>query len=246
MTQLYGIIGNPLSHTFSPGYFTAKFQRENIPAHYKMFPLPEVSDFPALVASYQFSGLNVTLPYKETIMPYLDEIDPVALEVGAVNTIQFEGKKMTGYNTDVFGFEQSLLAFMGDMSKITGALILGTGGAAKAVAHVLGKWSIPFLTVSTSGKGHLSYKEIDSNVLNTYHLLVNTTPLGMYPNTISCPSIPYTMVNENNFLYDLVYNPEKTLFLREGFKRGAKIKNGMEMLLLQAEKAWQIWNHPVM
>lgn len=246
MMRLFGIIGNPLSHSFSPGYFTDKFRREGISATYQAFPLNKVSEFAELVAKHQFSGLNVTIPYKETILPFLDEIDAVAAAVGAVNTIRFENGKKTGYNTDVAGFEQSLLTFGKNISEINGALILGTGGAAKAVAYVLQLRQIPYLLVSSSGKGNVSYDLIDKNMLEKFNLIVNTTPVGMFPNTTNCPSIPYTLLNENNFLYDLIYNPEKTLFLTEGFKRGAKIKNGYDMLLFQAEKAWKIWNQPVM
>lgn len=241
MKKQFGIIGYPLTHTFSPSYFNARFQKEGIYAVYNQYPLENISDFQDLVKTTDFVGLNVTIPYKELIMPFLDGIDEVAQKIGAVNTIKFINGKMIGYNTDAFGFEISLLNLIGSPSDIDGALVLGSGGAAKAVCFVLEKLSIPYIVVSRR-KGDITYDQIDSTVWNRHHLIINTTPLGMSPNIERAPEIPYKMLNEKYFLYDLIYNPEKTIFLSEGLERGCKIKNGYEMLILQAERAWEIWN----
>lgn len=235
----YGLIGYPLNHSFSPKYFAEKFQKEGIDAEYRLFPLPTIADFVTLKNS-NLSGLNVTIPYKKAILDYLDLIDDKAREVGAVNTIKFEDGKTIGYNTDVYGFKESLQSFIG--AGFQGqALILGSGGAAKAVKYVLDDMGIDHKTVSRSGKD-MAYAELDGAVLERHKLIINTTPLGMYPHTEACPDIPYKEITEEHFLYDLIYNPEKTLFLIKGTERGARIKNGHEMLTLQAENSWAIWN----
>lgn len=236
----FGLIGYPLSHSFSPRYFAEKFKKEGIEdAVYNLYPLEDISAFEAL-KNKNISGLNVTIPYKETIIPYLDEISPEAQEIGAVNTIRFNAGRTIGYNTDVYGFETSLIRFI-DRNEVKRALILGTGGAAKAVAYVLRKLWIPFLYVSRSA-GDLPYDGVDKIVLDDHQLIINTTPLGMAPKVDTCPNIPYQYLSGKHFSYDLVYNPEKTLFLNNSSKNGAATLNGLSMLELQAEKSWEIWN----
>lgn len=241
MTKQFGLIGYPLSHSFSPTYFNTKFELNGIDAHYDTYPLEDIKDFIPLIQNNKFAGLNVTIPYKESIIPLLDEIEEGAKIIGAINTITFDNDKMIGYNTDVFGFEKSLMDFIESPKNITKAFILGTGGAAKAVKFVLDKLHIPYQMVSRKN-GDITYEGLTAQIFSEVNLIINTTPLGMAPNHNSKPQIPYQWLNKKYFLYDLVYNPEKTIFLSEGLKKGCKIKNGHDMLILQAEKAWQIWN----
>jgi shikimate dehydrogenase len=242
----FGLIGYPLSHSFSPGYFTKKFETEGVAAQYQAYPIATISDFNDLIQAIEFTGLNVTIPYKQQVIPYLHSLDPTATAVGAVNTIKFHNGKSKGYNTDVFGFEMSLLGLISSPSDIRGALVLGSGGASKAVQYVLSKLNIPFKLISRNSETHLTYSAIDQELMSQTNLIINTTPLGMYPDDQSKPQIPYHWLNKNYFLYDLVYNPEKTIFLTEGMNRGCKTKNGHDMLILQAEKAWEIWNQQEM
>ncbi|MFK7908246.1 MAG: shikimate dehydrogenase [Chitinophagales bacterium] len=240
----FGLIGYPLSHTFSPTYFSEKFYQEGIEATtYHAFPLPSIEDLPELIEKTpNLEGLNVTIPYKEAVIPFLDAISEEAEAIGAVNTIRIDkdGKK-TGFNTDVYGFEMSLKPFL--KSHHQKALILGTGGAAKAVSYVLQKLNIECRLVSRSPSGgQLNYKDINEEVMRTHHLLVNTTPLGMAPKIHDFPDVPYEFVNEKHLFFDLIYNPEKTVFLIKGNLKGAAFKNGLEMLYLQAERSWEIWN----
>ncbi|MFK8103759.1 MAG: shikimate dehydrogenase [Saprospiraceae bacterium] len=241
-----GLIGYPLSHSFSKRYFAEKFVNEAIPGwNYDLFPLESIEQFPSLIQQANFVGLNVTIPYKEQVIPYLDEIDTAAAEIGAVNTIKFINGKLKGYNTDVYGFEQSLRGFITReaVSVPKQALVLGTGGAAKAVVYVLGKMGIKVQMVSRTGKANgLAYEELTGNNIGDYQLIVNTTPLGMAPNIDAAPNIPYSELTKAHLCYDLVYNPEKTVFLTRGEERTCPIKNGLEMLVLQAEKSWEIWN----
>lgn len=240
--KLYGLIGFPLGHTFSPGYFNSKFAREGIEAEYKVFPLASVGELPQLLELYpHLSGLNVTTPYKEQVIPLLDECDEVATAIGAVNCIKIANGRTMGYNTDITGFEQSLLTLLRPgMDK---AIVLGTGGAAKAVKYVLDKLKITCLSVSRNeGEGVITYSELDPNIIAAHRLIINTTPLGMHPATESYPPIEYDAVTDRHLLYDLVYNPEETIFLQKGRQQGAAIKNGMEMLEIQAEASWAIWN----
>lgn len=241
MTKQFGLIGYPLTHSFSPSYFNAKFKKEDIDALYSAFPLETVQDFCDLIKDNNFSGLNVTIPFKETIIPFLDEIDERASVIGAVNTITFRNGKTKGYNTDYIGFEKSLLQLIVDPKNITKALILGTGGAAKAVKYTLELLGIPYMMVSRD-QGDVTYEGISEEIFTKANLIINTTPLGMTPHIGSKPKLPYQWLNKKYFLYDLVYNPEKTIFLSEGLKKGCKIKNGYDMLILQAEQAWLIWN----
>ncbi|MEM6725815.1 MAG: shikimate dehydrogenase [Bacteroidota bacterium] len=240
MNQL-GLIGFPLKHSFSKGYFADKFKKEGIEGyHYENFELNNIHLFPFLIQRIQnLRGLNVTIPYKEQVIPFLDQVDESGA-FGAVNTILIKEGKTTGYNTDVYGFRISLEKNLHESDK--NALILGTGGASKAVAFVLEQLEISYQLVSRNAdKGDLTYAELDAEVMANHQLIINTTPLGMFPKNKTCPDINFEYINDQHLCYDLVYNPEKTLFLRDAERRGARIQNGLEMLHLQAEKAWEIW-----
>lgn len=240
MRHVLGLIGYPLSHSFSPGYFAVKFGDLGIvDATYDAMPLIEIGEVAALLSS-DITGLNVTIPYKEAVIPYLDEITSEAMQIGAVNTIDIRDGRSVGHNTDVYGFGQSLSVQLGDV-KVERALILGTGGAAKSVKFVLDEMGVEHSSVSRTG-GDLLYSDLTKQIVSKHKLIVNTTPLGMYPQTENCPDIIYDAIGDEHFLYDLVYNPEKTLFLKNGESQGASIKNGFDMLILQAEKSWEIWN----
>lgn len=240
----FGIIGYPLTSSFSKTHFNEKFERERIDAVYDLYPIEKIEKFPELITNVRFSGMNVTIPYKQQVISYLTSLDDSAEKVGAVNVIKFDYKDgaliTRGYNTDTYGFEISLLPLLQAHHKK--ALILGTGGASKAVAYVLRKNNIEFRYVSRSKvEGQYTYDELTKDILEEYPLIVNTTPLGMYP-VDSCPDIPYEFVGKKHLLYDLVYNPAKTVFLEKGEANGALIKNGLEMLYGQAQAAWEIWN----
>ena len=240
----YGLIGFPLSHSWSAKYFLEKFEREKLTdSFYQLFPLPTLSAFSSLLDDHpELSGLNVTIPYKEKIISYLDELDQKAREIGAVNTIKITrlyGKILTkGFNTDEEGFILSA-----DFSGYSQAFILGTGGASRAVAYALRKAGIPYTFVSRNprNKDAISYTDFQSIPFNSPALIINTTPLGMYPDINSYPQIPYNKLTPDDFLYDLVYNPEQTLFLKKGFESGARTQNGLKMLKIQAEKSYEIW-----
>lgn len=238
----YGLIGFPLEHSFSKKYFEEKFAKEGITDHsYHLYPLPFVEGFlPLLGSNPELEGLNVTIPYKESIIEYLNEIDTSAKEVGAVNCIKITGTCLKGYNTDAAAFEESLRSFLTTMPKQT--FVLGTGGSAKAVCFVLKKMGLPFLQVSRhAGSHHIVYNEILKNMQGS-NLFINTTPLGMFPAIENLSDIPYSKLTESDFLFDLIYNPIETAFLKRGKDKDAKTKNGLEMLRLQAEKSWEIWN----
>jgi shikimate dehydrogenase len=240
----YGLIGFPLSHSFSQKYFTQKFAAAGITdCSYELFELSNIDQLPSLIQSRSnLIGLNVTIPYKQAVIPFLDELEPVAARIGAVNVIKLERGRLVGFNSDYQGFLQSLQHFYPDHTPAQ-ALVLGTGGASKAVMAALDYLHIPYKMVSrTPDTGQLSYEQITPVLLSTSPLIINTTPLGTYPNVDSCPPILYEVLTEQHFLYDLVYNPAETIFLKRGKEAGAKIKNGYEMLCLQAEVAWQIWN----
>jgi shikimate dehydrogenase len=238
----FGLIGYPLSHSFSKGYFTEKFIKEGIQnANYDTYPIEKIEDFQSLCKENNFAGLNVTIPYKQSIMAFLDEINKEAANIGAVNTIKFLNGKKIGYNSDIYGFEMSLKPLLKSHHK--NALILGTGGASKAVEYALKKLDINYIYISRKRENNiLSYVDLNEEIINTHHLIINTTPLGMFPNTQDAPNIPYQFLNQQHLLYDLVYNPTETLFLLNGKNKNAQIKNGLEMLYLQAERSWQIWN----
>jgi len=241
--KMYGLIGYPLSHSFSKGFFKEKFERENITGcQYENFPIPGISEFNHLLEQHpQIKGLNVTIPYKEAVLPFLDELSKAAAQIGAVNCIHFKDGKKTGYNTDVIGFTASLQPLL--QPHHTHALVLGTGGAAKAIMYALEQLGIIYTVVSRSPiNGAISYDALDEATMATHTVIVNTTPLGMYPNVDTFPEIPYQYLTSRHLLYDLVYNPATTVFLEKGAAQGAVIKNGHEMLILQAEASWKIWN----
>ena len=238
----FGLIGKTLGHSFSKSYFEDKFRKEHIQnASYDNFPLKSVEEFKTLIKKNSFSGINVTIPYKVSIIPLLDELSEEVQSIGAVNTIQFKDDKLIGYNTDYIGFHNSIKPFL--ENTMEQALILGTGGASKAIVYALGKIGIKCLCVSRSPKeNQLNYEELNEFVLKHHLLIVNTTPLGTSPNINECPDIPYQYITENHLLVDLVYNPAETLFLKKGKEKRANILNGKSMLVHQAEEAWKIWN----
>jgi len=241
----YGLIGYPLSHSFSKTYFAEKFAKNNISdCQYDNFPIASILEFPALIAAQKdLLGLNVTIPYKQQVIPFLHEKNEVVEKTGACNCIKIIDQKLHGFNTDIIGFEKSLLEYLRPHHQR--ALILGTGGAAKAVEYVLEKLSISFLYVSRSadaGKNIISYDQLDEKLISTYTLIINTTPLGTFPDIQTYPAIPYGLLSKKHYLFDLVYNPSLTIFLEKGKKQGAVIKNGYDMLILQAEESWRIWN----
>lgn len=245
--QKYGLIGYPLGHSFSKNFFNQKFESEHIDAQYINFEIPSIKDFKdVLKFNPELHGLNVTIPYKEQVIPYLDDLDEDARLIGAVNVIKFArgflGKtKLIGYNSDVIGFRRSIEPLLTDSHRR--ALILGTGGASKAVFHGLKQLGVESTFVSRTAKeGCITYADLTREMMDRYTVIVNTTPLGMFPNVDSCPDIPYEWLTPNHLLYDLLYNPDETLFMRRGKERGAVVKNGLEMLLLQAFAAWEIWN----
>lgn len=245
--QKYGLIGYPLGHSFSKNFFNQKFESEHIDAQYINFEIPSIKDFKdVLKFNPDLHGLNVTIPYKEQVIPYLDDLDEDARLIGAVNVIKFArgflGKtKLIGYNSDVIGFRRSIEPLLTDSHRR--ALILGTGGASKAVFHGLKQLGVESTFVSRTVKeGCITYADLTREMMDRYTVIVNTTPLGMFPNVDSCPDIPYEWLTPNHLLYDLLYNPDETLFMRRGKERGAVVKNGLEMLLLQAFAAWEIWN----
>lgn len=243
---LYGLIGFPLGHSFSASFFNEKFEKEGRKAEYRNFPLEDLEQFEELVkANPSLMGLNVTVPYKQKVIPYLDALNETARKVQAVNTIKFcrEGGRLgrIGFNTDVTGFERSLSGHL--ESRHRKALVLGTGGSSKAVVHVLEKLGIAYSLVSRAGTGIvLSYEELNSSIVGDALLIINTSPLGMHPDVDSAPAIPYESLGDRHLLFDLVYNPAKTLFMKKGEDRGAKAVNGMDMLKYQALAAWDIWN----
>ncbi len=238
----YGLIGYPLGHSFSERWFREKFAREGImDCSYTAMPIAHIGMLPELLAANPgLRGLNVTIPYKEAVMPYLTRLDDEARQVGAVNCVKIENGELTGYNTDVYGFRRSLLGLIGDQRP--DALVLGSGGAAKAVAHVLRGLGMAYRIVSRrkSGEG-LAYDELTTEVIARHPLIVNTTPLGTYPAVDGCPALPYDGIGAGHFLYDLVYNPPLTRFLAQGAERGAATMNGERMLVGQAERSWEIW-----
>ncbi|RYD96176.1 MAG: shikimate dehydrogenase [Sphingobacteriales bacterium] len=239
--KVYGIIGKSLQHSFSPRYFNNKFSGGNTDAIYQAFELETIDAFPGLLQQKQLAGINVTIPYKEQIIPFLDELDPSAENIGAVNCIQTHRGRLVGYNTDITGFTRSLRPLLKTYHQR--ALVLGTGGASKAIQEGLKQLDIPFTIVSRSGEpGTIVYVQIDEPVIKAHTLIINTTPLGTFPDINAKPDMPYCYINKNHLLYDLVYNPETTAFLQEGVQRGARVKNGFEMLCIQAEAGWEIWN----
>lgn len=238
--KLYGLIGFPLEHSFSKSYFTKKFQKEEITdSLYELFPLSVITDLPALLSKYPtLGGLNVTIPYKQQVLPYLN--DTSALPINACNCIKIDNGKLIGFNTDIIGFEKSFIEKL--QLHHNKALILGSGGASIAVQYVLKKLNIHFKIVGRSKSADFLYNQIDAVKMNEYNIIINTTPLGTYPKTESYPDIPYKFITPQHYCYDLVYNPEKSLFLQKAETQGAAIKNGYDMLTIQADESWKIWN----
>ena len=244
--RTFGLIGRSLSHSFSQAYFTQKFYNLGLDdCQYELFELAEASELPALLARYpDLAGLNVTIPYKEQVWPYLTDVASSAARVGAVNVIEKRPDgSLIGHNTDYVGFRESLLPFYPVPAAGARALVLGTGGAAKAVCVALRELGIAYWQVSRDALGpHLTYAELTPQVLAAHQLIVNTTPLGTYPDIHTCPPLSYAALTPQHYLYDLVYNPSETLFLQNGRQAGAHTKNGFDMLERQAEAAWAIWN----
>lgn len=244
--QKYGLIGYPLKHSFSISYFNEKFQSEGIDAEYVNFEIPSINDLPGIIkGNPNLQGFNVTIPYKEKVISYLDEIDKTAIPIGAINVVKVirqKGKvKLIGYNSDIIGFTRSIEPLLESHHKK--ALILGTGGAAKAVYHGLKSLGVDSVYVTRQPRPDmLTYEELTPEIIAEHTIIVNCTPVGMYPQVDFCPNIPYEYLTPNHLLYDLLYNPDTTLFMKKGAEKGAVVKNGLEMLLLQAFAAWEIWN----
>jgi shikimate dehydrogenase len=239
----YGLLGRNISYSFSKGYFTDFFRREGLDnCSYENFDLRDISDLETLLKEEQdLRGLSVTIPYKQLIMPYLHRLDPVAEKIGAVNTVKFTRTGLVGYNTDAYGFEKSLLPFLSDKTHRK-ALVLGTGGASRAIRYTLEKLGIAYILVSRNpSEGQLAYEKIGKDQMEDHSLIVNCTPVGTFPRIEEKPELPYQFIGPQHLLYDLVYNPEKSTFLRLGEKQGANICNGLPMLQFQAQKAWEIW-----
>jgi shikimate dehydrogenase len=241
----FGLIGYPLSHSFSPAYFAEKFNREQIvDSCYDSYPISSINQLPDLLQRERYlQGLNVTIPYKKSVIPFLDFQSDAVKKIEACNCIKIKNGLLEGYNTDVTGFKKSLLPLLTKEHKK--ALILGTGGSAAAVKFVLEELEIQFLSVSRSKEnrvGQITYTDVTPDLLANYTLVINTTPLGMYPSVDDCPGIPYKNLTSDHYLFDLIYNPAQTLFLKKGAEYGASIKNGSDMLIIQAEESWKIWN----
>ena len=242
LNNLFGLIGKNISYSFSQSYFTKKFEKEGLTGNlYTNFDIEHIKDLKNILENYtNLRGLNVTIPYKEAIIPFLDELNHDAEEIGAVNTIKISEGKIKGYNTDHYGFRKSLEPFLDNQKK---ALILGTGGASKAIAFVFRQLGINATFVSRNpNKNQLGYKDLDEEIIRTSTVIVNCTPLGTFPNISHKPPIPYEFLTKNHLLYDLIYNPDETAFLKSGKERACQICNGLQMLKLQAEKSWEIWN----
>lgn len=242
----YGLIGYPLGHSFSKNYFNEKFENENIDAEYINFEIPTIDALPEVLATNpELRGLNVTIPYKEKVISFLDSVSPEARAIGAINVIKVEHKGnetiLKGYNSDVIGFTKSIAPLLKRHNKK--ALILGTGGASKAIDYGLKSLGLETVKVSRYERpGTIQYSKITPEIIQEYNVIVNCTPCGMYPNIEECPELPYEAMTEKNILYDLIYNPDQTKFMKLGAKQGATVKNGLEMLLLQAFASWEFWN----
>ena len=245
--ERYGLIGYPLTHSFSLGYFNEKFQNEGIDAVYENFEIPQIEMLPEVIASHpDLCGLNVTIPYKEKVISYLDYVSSEARAIGAVNVIKVvhRGKEtiLKGYNSDVIGFKQSIEPMLESFHKK--ALILGTGGASKAINYCLKSLGLETVFVSRYQRpGTIQYDKLTGEDVREYNVIVNCTPCGMYPHTNECPNLPYEAMDSHNLLYDLIYNPDETMFMHKGAERGATVVNGLEMLLLQAFASWEFWHN---
>ena len=247
--KTFGLIGHRLGYSFSKKFFTEKFEKEGLAEHeYVNFELDSIDEFPGIFEKNpNIAGLNCTIPYKQQIMKFMDDINREAAEVGAVNTVKVirenESLKLVGYNSDVYGFENSLKPMLSDKHKK--ALILGTGGASKAIKYILAKLGIEYVSASIEEQlfeNEIRYSQIDEKLINEYLIIINATPLGTFPNVDNCADIPYQFITPDHVMFDLVYNPEETLFMKKGKEKGALVKNGLEMLHLQAIRSWEIWN----
>lgn len=240
----FGLLGRNISYSFSKGHFTTKFEKEKYQGYtYENFDIQEINVFPEIIKNTEhLKGLNVTIPYKEEVIPFLDKLSKKATKIGAVNTIKITKKgKLKGYNTDYFGFLKSLKPLLQAHHKK--ALILGTGGASKGVAFALEELGIEYTFVSRkASENAIDYSQINAETFQEYQIIINSTPIGTSPNIEACPDIPYELFTEQHIAYDLIYNPAETQFLKNAKERGAQIKNGLDMLIFQAEKAWEIWN----
>ena len=241
-SRKFGLIGKSIDYSFSKKYFSEKFKKENLDCTYSNFDIENISLIESILQKNGISGYNVTIPYKQEIIKFLDEIDEVAKAIGAVNTIKKIDNKNIGFNTDCIGFEKSLIPLI-ENKKPDSALILGGGGASKAVKYVLKKIKINYSTVSRKeGKSEFIYENLNDVIINRFKMIINCSPVGTFPNINKCPNIPYKHLTKEHILYDLVYNPIESLFLRRGKELGCKTKNGLEMLEIQADESWRIWN----
>ena len=241
-SRKFGLIGKNIDYSFSKKYFSEKFKKENLDCTYSNFDIENISLIESILQKNGISGYNVTIPYKQEIIKFLDEIDEVAKTIGAVNTIKKIDNKNIGFNTDCIGFEKSLIPLI-ENKKPDSALILGGGGASKAVKYVLKKFKINYSTVSRKeGKSEFIYENLNDVIINRFKMIINCSPVGTFPNINKCPNIPYKHLTKEHVLYDLVYNPIESLFLRRGRELGCKTKNGLEMLEIQANESWRIWN----
>lgn len=247
MKQRFGLIGYPLSHSFSRKFFTDKFSAEGIDAEYLNYEIDNIDVLPQIISSdSSLRGLNVTIPYKQQVIKFLNKTDSEAAEINAVNTIRIiragGSISLEGYNTDIYGFRESIKPLI--QKHHHKALILGSGGASKAIIKVLNELGLDTIIVSRNPqyKGEISYDELDEGVMESYKVIVNTTPIGTFPKVEGCPAIPFEYIDEHHLLYDLVYNPSVTEFMKQGQLKGAMVKNGLEMLYLQAIASWEIWN----
>ncbi|WP_299256950.1 shikimate dehydrogenase [uncultured Aquimarina sp.] len=240
--NIYGLLGRDIGYSFSKNYFSNKFNKEELKCQYKNFDLQTIDKLKTIIQQAEVKGMNVTIPYKQEVIPYLDKLDPIAKEIGAVNVIKFESNgKLTGYNSDFYGFTESLKPLLN--TAIKKALILGTGGASKAIAYALDNLNIEYVFVSRNPDfKELSYNDLDEDIIKDFKLIINCTPLGTHPDVENYPDIPYEYLGDNHVLYDLIYNPEETTFIKKGKQKGATTSNGLNMLILQAEKSWEIWN----
>lgn len=242
--HVFGLIGYPLTHSFSKKYFDAKFLEENIQhAAFELFSIPTIENFTSVIATSNLKGLAVTIPFKKQVISYLHETDDVVKKLGACNCITIKNGILKGYNTDVIGFEKSLVTYLKPYH--TKALILGSGGAAAAVEFVLNKLKIDYMIVSRAEKNttQILYNTLNQKIITEHTLIINTTPLGTYPNIQECPNIPYTFLTDKHLLFDLVYNPSTTMFMQKGLNQNATAVNGYDMLVYQAEENWKIWNN---
>jgi shikimate dehydrogenase len=247
-----GLFGYPVGHSFSKIFFNEKFEKEHLADwQYELYPIEKIEKLKSfLQGEPEIVGFNVTVPYKVAVVNYLDEIDPLALTIGSVNTVCVTdtetGKKLKGYNTDAYGFEKSFLPLVDQNAVENKALVLGSGGSSRAVKYVLREMRIPYTTVSrTKHDNRLQYEDLTAQTIKAHNIIINTTPVGMHPNMDDSPGIPYHHIDGSHLLYDLVYNPDETLFLKQGKEQGARTKNGLEMLRLQSDRCWEIWNEKV-